>query len=247
MYIVQHQNERIALAEVGLKERNDNFIDPGHPSRQLLQELTANRPSALEGRHDAGQQNDGVVVARAELHPCAGPRIQVTPLRDKGRLPVADRRRNQHHPAALGDLLQRGEARSGHRPRQDGRNSTLWPRQQWPGLGRTQRYSSFRPLRLPVSLARATSGQARHSQVLDADMKPRCRRRRARHATWRSIVLTTNARMPIDALTVVAALTLGRDRANISDKSAPLAIQVPLPSLSKNGRPHQEMPLLAAQ
>ncbi len=54
-----------------------------------------------------GEQHDGVVVARAELHPCAGPRIQVTPLRDKRRLPVARRRRNQHHPAALGGLLQR--------------------------------------------------------------------------------------------------------------------------------------------
>ena len=32
MHIVEHQNERIALAEVGREERNGDFIDPGHPS-----------------------------------------------------------------------------------------------------------------------------------------------------------------------------------------------------------------------
>ena len=32
IHIVQHQNERIALAEVRREERKDDLIDPGHPS-----------------------------------------------------------------------------------------------------------------------------------------------------------------------------------------------------------------------
>ena len=32
MHIVQHQNERVALAEVGREEGNSDLIDPGHPS-----------------------------------------------------------------------------------------------------------------------------------------------------------------------------------------------------------------------
>ena len=56
-------------------------------------------------------------------------------------------------------------------------------------------------------------------------MRTRCRRKRSPHAIWCSAVLTT------DACTAIPTLTVGRDRANISDKSvASLANQIALPN-----------------
>ena len=130
-----------------------------------------------------GEQHDGVVVAGAELHPPAGPRIQVTPLRDKSRLPITRRRRNQYHPAALRGLLYRREARSRHHPRRDSRDSKLRLPAPAAWSWKRQRYSSLGPPRPRVSRASQTSRQARDPPVLDAETKTRCRAqaRPARH------------------------------------------------------------------
>ena len=56
------------------------------------------------------EQHDRVVLAAAELHPPGDPRIQLTPLRDKSRLPVTRRRRHHAPPgcARLPSATRRG-------------------------------------------------------------------------------------------------------------------------------------------
>ena len=135
VHVVQHQDERVTVPELAGQHRQDDLIDPGPRSRQLLQQFTVNRARAPERRRDPGQQHHRVVVAVAGLHPVAGPRIRLTPLRDKRRLPVTRRRRDQHQPAALRDHLQRSETSSRHDARPDSRTSKLRVPQQRPGLG----------------------------------------------------------------------------------------------------------------
>ena len=149
------------------------------------------RASALERRHDAGEQRHGVVVAVCELHPAADPRIQVAPLRDESRLPVTRRSRNQHHPAALHDLLQGSEAGPRHRIGPHGRNQHRRGVQQAPSLERRRRTSDRRDLRpcstaserdpetsvtlLASTAARASGKACSGSEFLDAGHQSRPR------------------------------------------------------------------------
>ena len=75
------------------------------------------RSRALEGRRDPGEQHDGIVVAAAELHPAAGPRVRVAPLRGKRRFPVARRARRPAPPgcAARPAAGTRGGPAAAHR------------------------------------------------------------------------------------------------------------------------------------
>ena len=85
--------------------------------------------------------------ATGSLSPCASctqpldPRIQLAPLRDESRLPVTRRSRNQHHPAALRDLLQRSEAGPRYRIGPHRRNQYRRRFQQAPTLERRRRTS----------------------------------------------------------------------------------------------------------
>ena len=189
-----------------------------------------------------GEQHDGVVVAGAELHPPAGPRIQVDPLRDESRLPVARRRRDQYHPAALRGLLYRREARSRHHPRRDSRNSKLRRPHQRPGPGRRDATHRSALHAAPVPAPARLRGRPATRQSWTPRRRQRCPRKRGRHAIW-CPVSTTNACMAL------VPLTVGRDRANISDKSvAPFArTRSHYLKLNTAGPPHREMPLLGAQ